>query len=315
MAHYTVLNNTDLQTILTHYTVGKVVSYTVLSGGSENTNYLVRTEVGAFVLTICEQKSEEEAHKLASLLVYLNRHNFETSTLVKTTSGAFTVVWNEKPVMLKAYIEGDIIKELPKNLLVYLGKELGKLHQIPPPDYLPQALNYGIEHFDKVQKYAKNSSFYLWLKDVQKYIESHINSDLPKSLIHSDIFYNNIIVDKEGKTATVMDFEEACYYFRVFDIGMTIIGTCSKDQVLNLDDVTSLLEGYQQEVSLLSIEIDALQAFTTYGAAATAYWRHQNYNYVNVDESMRDHYVAMKKQADQVMSIPSEEFIDCLIPN
>ncbi|MEM7085027.1 MAG: phosphotransferase [Bacteroidota bacterium] len=311
MAHYTSLSHTNLQTILADYAIEKLVSHSVLSGGSENTNYLVKTEAGTFVLTICEQKSEEEAKRLASLLLHLDLHNFDTSVLIKTKNGAFTSLWDKKPIMLKAYIEGDIIRDLPKNLFIYLGKELGKLHQIPPPDYLPRTLNYGIEHFEKVQLYAKDSSFSKWLKTVKSHIENHMSSELPRSLIHSDIFYNNIIVDKERNRATIMDFEEACYYFRVFDIGMMIIGTCSKDDVIRMSDVASLLEGYQQEISLLSIEIDALQAFTAYGAAATAFWRHQNYNHVNVDETMRDHFVAMKKLADQVISIPAKEFINC----
>ena len=43
MAHYTVINDSDVQTILSNYTVETAVSYKVLSGGSENTNYLVNT--------------------------------------------------------------------------------------------------------------------------------------------------------------------------------------------------------------------------------------------------------------------------------
>ena len=76
--------------------------------------------------------------------------------------------------------------------------------------------------------YAPESTFYKWLKEIQKYIESYISTDLPKALIHSDIFYNNIIVNKDSEKATIMDFEEACYYYRVFDIGMMIVGTCCR---------------------------------------------------------------------------------------
>jgi homoserine kinase type II len=303
MTQYTVLNDIGIQTILAHYGVEKLTSYTVLSGGSENTNYLVNTENKTFVLTICEQKSIQEAKELASLLVYLKSNTFSTSILVKTITGALTTEWNNKPVMLKEFIKGDIVQDLSESLLIYLGRELAQLHQIKAPDYLPQAVAYGLERFDEVQVYAPKSSFYTWLKSTQKYIEKHIDIDLPKALIHSDIFNNNIIVDKEGKQATIMDFEEACYYYRVFDIGMMIIGTCSHEATINLSKVASLLKGYQGEIKLLEIEKKALKAFTVYAATATGYWRHQNYNYVNVVPEMKDHFLEMKNLADYIMSL------------
>ena len=312
MAQYTVLNEHTLQSILDHYGIKKVVSYKILSGGSENTNYVVKTTDLSFVVTICEQKSLEEAEGLAVLLEYLNFNNFSTSRLIKTSTGELTIVWNGKPVMIKEFIEGELNKDLSEGLLEYLGAELAKLHQIKAPEYLPKQVNYGLERFDLVQTYAPDSSFYSWLKKTQEYIENHISKDLPKALIHSDIFYNNIIVDASGKYATIMDFEEACYYYRLFDIGMMIVGTCNVEGEISLRKASYLLKGYQQETLLSSIEVDALQAFVVYGATATAFWRHQNFNYVNVDETMSNHYVAMKDLADSVMNIPVDEFKKCL---
>ncbi|MFY0630904.1 MAG: homoserine kinase [Flavobacteriaceae bacterium] len=308
MAQYTVLNDTSLQTILNHYGIEKVKSYKILSGGSENTNYVVKTEDDSFVLTICEQKSLDEAERLALLLEYLKFNNFSTSKIVKTNKGALTFVWNDKPVMIKEFIEGNIHEDLTEGLLEYLGMELAKLHQIEAPEYLPKSVNYGLERFDIVKTYAPESSFYSWLKSTQEYIESYISTDLPKALIHSDIFYNNIIVDEKGGYATIMDFEEASNYYRLFDIGMMIVGTCNEDGAINLNKATCLLKGYQQEVSLLIVEQEALQVFVAYGATATAFWRHQNFNYVNVDETMANHYKAMKTLADSVMNIPRDEF-------
>lgn len=308
MAHYTILSDEDLDAILIHYSIDKVQSYYALGGGSENTNYRINTSTKTYILTICEQKSQEKSRELATLLEHLKQHNFETSKLVKTTNGAMITMSHEKPIMLKDYIKGEIIEDLTEDLLMDLGKQLAKLHQIEAPDYLPQTVSYGIERFDEVLVYAPDSSFYVWLKEMQTYIESNLNSDLPKALIHSDIFYNNIIVDDDGERATIMDFEEACYYYRVFDIGMMIIGCCSEGEIVNLNKVSWLLQGYQQETKLLVKEIDALQAAVVYGAVATAFWRHQNFNYVKYDAAMTEHYLAMKLLADFVKRIDPKQF-------
>lgn len=271
MAHYTFLNDEDLDAILFHYGIDNVQSFYALGGGSENTNYRVNTSTKTYILTICEQKSQEKSRELATLLEHLREHNFETSKLVKTTNGAMITMWHDKPVMFKDFIEGEIIEDLSEDLLMDLGKQLATLHQIEAPEYLPRTVSYGMERFDEVLVYAPDSSFYAWLKEMQSYIEGNLKSDLPKALIHSDIFYNNIIVDEKFNRATIMDFEEACYYYRVFDIGMMILGCCSEGEVVNLDKVSWLLEGYQQETQLLEKEFDALQAAVIYGAVATAF--------------------------------------------
>ena len=308
MAHYTVLYDKDLHIILKPYGIANVESYKVLSGGSENTNYLVQTEHNSFVLTICEQKSMQGAKELAMLLEHLSLNKFSTSKLIKTRAGGLITEWHNKPIILKAYIQGIIVKDLSSSLLKYSGIELAQLHQLKAPDYLPRNVAYGLERFDEVKIYAPESSFYAWLKTTQGYIESHIHLDLPKALIHSDIFYNNIIIDGGGQKATIMDFEEACYYYRVFDIGMMIVGTCRDDNRINLTKVAHLLDGYQQNIKLLDIERKALKPFTVYAATATGFWRHQNFNYVNVIPEKKDHYLEMKLLADSVMNM-SFDFI------
>jgi homoserine kinase type II len=303
MAQYTVLNQTEVQDILAHYSPKKMHSFSVLSGGSENTNYLIHTKNESFVLSICEQKSMEASAALASLLEYLADNKFNTSKLVRTSTGELTTVWNDKPVMLKVFLEGTIVNDLSENLLQYLGRELAQLHQIKAPSNIPNKLAFGIENFKEVALYAPDSDFNAWLKTTQNYIENYLSPELPKALIHSDIFYNNIIVAKDEKRATIMDFEEACYYYRVFDIGMMIVGTCSNKATINKEKVDSLLKGYQQEIELLSIEKKALKAFTVYAATATAFWRHQNFNYINPNATMKEHYLEMQKLADFTINL------------
>ncbi|WP_396638540.1 hypothetical protein [Maribacter sp. R77961] len=48
-----------------------------------------------------------------------------------------------------------------------------------------------------------------------------------------------------------------------------------------------------KEMTLLDIEKKVLKAFTVYAAAATAFWRRQNFNYGNVNPAMKNHYVEM----------------------
>jgi homoserine kinase type II len=107
---------------------------------------------------------------------------------------------------------------------------------------------------------------------------------------------------------TIVDFEEASYYYRVFDIGMTIIGVCSGEEKLILKKAIHLLRGYSKEIQLIPRERDSLKAFIVYAAAAMSFWRHRNFNQTNPTSERADHYLALKNLADHVMGISDERF-------
>ena len=298
------IDMTDLRTILEPYGIGSIESFRVLTGGSENSNYEIGTEQGKYVLTICEQKSADETLNLAKLLDYLEEQGFETTRLVKTEDDRLLSTFAGKPVLVKSYIEGKIISDLSEQVLEAIGREMGRLHKIEAPAYLPQTISYGREYFHEVEGYAPGSAFGKWLQDIEAYIEPKVSLDLPKALIHSDLFFNNVIVSHFEEHVSIMDFEEACYYTRVFDIGMAIIGLCGEIGKINLEKVSALLRGYEQENDLKAEEKHALQAYTVYAAAAMAFWRHKHFNFTKPDPEMKDHYLVLAGLADYVRALP-----------
>jgi len=315
MEQYARLNEQEIVAILEQYDIHNISSSKLLSGGSENTNYLVAAENGKYVLCICEQKTEKEANELAHLLKHLDANNFDTSKIVPSSNNELVLICKGKPVMIKAFIEGKIQKNLSPDLLKLIGKELGKLHQIDIPEYLPTQLNYGKEKFANVRKYAPHSEFNLWLEMVLDYISPYFKLNLSKSLIHCDVFWDNVIISEDESTAVIMDFEESSNYYSVFDIGMTIIGICSEGATVSLEKAKHLLDGYQSEVQLSVDEINALKAFTIYAGASMSFWRHQNFNYVKPDPKMFNHYLGLKVLVDYLLELPDDCFSKLIKPN
>ena len=309
MPEYTVLGEEAIVKILDQYEVGSLLSFHILNGGSENTNYLVETNKEQLVLSICEQKSNTQATELASLLNHLEAQGFNSSKVVLSKKKGAIISWDGKPIMLKKFIKGGIVEDFSFDLLKMIGKELATLHQVEVPGFIPHQLNYGIEQFGRVGIYAAGSDFENWLNKISDYIVPHLKLDLPKALIHGDLFWDNIIVHADRSSITIMDFEEAVYYYRVFDIGMTIIGTCAEDEIINITKAQHLLSGYQTEAQLNKEELNALRAFTIYAGASMTFWRHQNFNYVKPDPTMYDHYKGLKVLVDYMI----EQDDNCLL--
>ena len=308
MAQYSILNKVELLEILKPYSISEIKSYEILSGGSENTNYKIDSGFGIIVLTFSEQKTIEEAQNLTRLLNYLKRHSFSTSEIVHTAQNKSLSIFNDKPVMVKKFIAGKIMSSLPTHLLEQIGADVAKLHKIAPPDYLRDIMWCGKERFNEVEEYALNSSFDIWIKDILLYVDKYITPDLPKAFIHSDIFDSNIIVNHDETMATIMDFEEATYYFRIFDIAMLLIGLCIENKTINFSHASSILKGYTNNIQLTEREIQVLQPFTVYAAAGVAFWRHKNFNHVKPDKYLKDTYLEMKDLADSIRALTAIQF-------
>ena len=308
MAHYSILNKADILEILEPYSIFNIKKFEILDGGSENTNYKIDSEVGKIVLTISEQKTIQEAQDLAELLDHLKKNNFDTSEIVHTSDNKSLSIYKKKPVMVKRYLEGKIMSDIPLHLLKQIGADTAKLHKITVPDYLRDIMWCGKERFNEVKEYALNSPFDLWLKDTHSYIDKNTAPDLPKAFIHSDIFDSNIIINNDETKATIMDFEEATHYYRVFDIAVLFISLCVQSADIDFVRASSILKGYTSVLKLTNEEKQALQPLTVYAAAGVAFWRHKNFNYTKPDKDLKDTYLKMKDLADRVRALPSNFF-------
>ena len=308
MAQYTILNQQEIDLIGAEFSIKNIDSFSILSGGSENTNYLLKSKSGSFVLTICEQKTAQKARDLALLLEHLEKNQFNSSKIIRTLKNKPISFWDQKPVMIKKFIDGIVHEKLPYHLLTLAGSELGKLHKIKAPEYLSKKTNFGKEQFSTVRKYARGSSFETWLNKKIKSIAPYFSEKLPKALIHSDLFCNNIVIAKDKQSATIMDFEEAVYYYRVFDLGMTFIGACSNKKTIDTEKVKAFLKGYCSEIKLLTKEIDALKAFTIYAGTAMTFWRHLNFYYTEPTPALFDHYLELQIITDYMERQPTDYF-------
>jgi len=150
MVLYAQLDRSAVEDLTRRFRIGDITAFSVIDGGRENTSYCVETSSGQYVLTQINQKSLKTATDLANLLVYLTDQGIRTSRVVVPPKEPIVVLHDDKPVMMKRYVDGDVTANLSCNLLVELGEEMARLHAIPAPSYIPQSFPYGRSHFPEV---------------------------------------------------------------------------------------------------------------------------------------------------------------------
>ncbi len=309
MALYARLDRAAIESLARQFGIDDITGFSVMDGGSENSNYCIETNSGKYVLTLCDQKSLKQATDLVSLLVHLADHGIRTSRVVMPLEGPDVILHDQKPVMLKRHVDGGITANLSGNLLVQLGEEMARLHEIPVPSYLPESFPYGRSYFLEVMDSNLEHSYINWLSEKNSYLQKRIPQNLPMTLIHGDVFFDNLIVQGDQLMA-IIDFEEACHYYRSFDLGMAIVGTCRDRQGICFEKARRFIRGYQNIVTLQSVERECLQAFAVYAAVATSFWRFRHYHMRRPEPHLYDRHVEMQTLADTISEYPESSFTE-----
>ncbi|HJM47416.1 MAG: homoserine kinase [Candidatus Marinimicrobia bacterium] len=319
MATYTQLNQQDIQSLANNYDL-KIVEFSSLDGGNGNSSYILKTQQSSYVLTVCDNKEFDEVFKMGKLLLLLEAHNVPCNRLILPVNSeiltTFATADGFKPVMLKDYIEGQVVEQLDESILPQVGIQVAQLNQIPPPDYLPTNHPYGRQLFPTILGLNIDAKYESWMAEEIDYLEQNIAVNLPRGLIHGDLFYDNLLFDPlsgmPGEFKAIIDFEEACHYHLIFELGMAILGTCVNDIRVDLNKARALVKGYQEVRPLVQIEKESLQLFVRYAAVATSYWRFKKYN---IEEPIKDrarHHWQMVQIAKGVSEISITCFFDAI---
>ena len=307
MAKYSELEENEIQELAIKYDLD-LVDCEPIEEGAGNTSYLLRAKNSEYVLTIFEITISRVVN-LSKLLLVLEENEFPTSRLLHLADGGIVTINQGKPVLVKPYISGQVVKNLNGAMLMQVGAVMARLHEITVPRFLPDKHAYGLQTFPRIMDHNIDPEYETWLANKYTFLEKNIPSSLPRGLIHGDLFYDNVLFE-EKEFKAIIDFEEACQYYKVFDLGMGIVGLCMEDTRIGLDKAQALVHGYQQSRKLEEREKESLQIFVEYAAIATSSWRYWKYNINSpIAEKAKNHW-QMVCIANEISAFSKEEFLE-----
>ena len=306
---YSKIQEKDILEISRKYNLTQI-GYESIEESKGNTNYLVRTAQGQYVLTILEI-DQFGAANMCRLLYLLEEFDFPTTRIQALANGDVLTSYRGKPVLLKPYIVGQTVENMDENMVSQVGAAIARLHEIPSPHYLPGQYAYGFETYRRLMDKGIDLEYQNWLAQRYDSLRQTIPSGLPRGLIHGDVFYDNVLFDGKRFRA-IIDFEDACQYYKVFDLGMAVVGLCTEESIVSLPKVRSLVNGYQRTSVLEEVEKEFLQLFVEYAALATSLWRFWKYNIDTPIAELSDKHWGMVNTAKGARAIPNEEFMNAV---
>lgn len=259
----TTFSRSELAEILANYDLGELVAFRPLTGGTVQTNILLETSQGKFVLKYYESRTRESVSFEAHLIKYLKDRKYPCPAVFRDRHGWFVGNFREKPYLLFEFVEGEHLKNPTEAQREQLIEKVAELHNITShyrPSYAKYRWNYGIE---LCRELAGKAAERLNTEDARaklKWLEGELaRLELPvplqKGVCHADFHFSNVLF-KDGKFAALLDFDDANYTYLLYDLVGLIESAAWRydlDEVLNFEEARRVVSQYQKyrELSLL----------------------------------------------------------------
>lgn len=265
MAVYTDVSEAELAAFLDGYDVGRLLSYKGIAEGSENSNYLLHTSSGAFILTLYERRVEKaDLPFFLGLMEHLASKGVSCPLPVRRRDGTMIAELAGRPAALITFLEGMWMRRPAAAHCKEVGKALAGLHIAGADFTLTRKNALDLEGSRKLWALSKPRA-----DEVEQGLAAAVEADfrdldagwpkdLPAGVIHADLFPDNVFF-LGGEISGLIDFYFACNDFFAYDVATCLNAWCfEKDGSYNLTKGTALLAGYQAVRRLDAVEIDAL---------------------------------------------------------
>jgi homoserine kinase type II len=319
MAHYTQISQAEAEEILQLYGKSSIVRMSPLTLGISNSNYRIDfhdhgTETSV-LLKISNDKDFQQLSQEQSILQYLNRCGYSYS-LEPLPLRNGDLVYHHGRFFGVVY---PFIRGTPPNPSIeschQVGQALAKLHVLPHRNEELQQLRPHESVGFGAQEILEFTRSRVCPKDFQEASRSFFpddfknffQSNFAKGLIHGDLYYDNTLFAEERLQA-VVDFEQSGIGEYIFDLGISISGTCLDQNRISLPLVDAYLKGYESVRPLPEAEKKFLDQAILMGLLSISLWRIRRFNEKVISPHLQDSYRELLDRATLFFKLKNLEF-------
>ena len=232
MAVYTHLSADDLEELIAEYDVGELVSAKGIAEGVSNSNWLVDTSRGRFILTMYEHRVEAgDLPFFLGLLDHLSGKGSPVPRTIHDRAGAALRFVGGKAVALIEFLPGVSIDTPRPAQARAVGEALAGIH-LAAADFPGERENaMGLAAWRKLLGGcgARLAEIDPALPDLVaaelEFLEANWPNELPRSVIHADLFPDNVLM-LGNRVTGLIDFYFACNDIMAYDLAVTHAAWC-----------------------------------------------------------------------------------------
>jgi homoserine kinase type II len=273
MAVYTDISDAELEAFLAGYDIGSALAFKGIAEGSENSNFMLETSQGLFLLTIYERRvRREDLPFFLGFMQHLAAHGFPSATPVPDRQGQTLGLLRGKPAAIVTFLNGLSARRPTVEHCREAGEGLAWLHLAGAGFSGRRENDLGHAAWPGLFAGLRGAADKLkpGLADV---IQADLDlfasawpAALPEGLVHADYFPDNVFF-RERRFAAAIDFYFAAWDAFAYDIAVALNAWCFEpDGSFNITAARAFVAGYERRRPLSPAETGALPILA-HGAA------------------------------------------------
>ncbi|ASF46629.1 homoserine kinase [Methylovulum psychrotolerans] len=272
MSVYSVVSPAQINAFFSHYPLGRVLGFSGITDGIDNTNYWVSTSEGEFVLTVFESISASDLPHFMDLLGHLAAQGLPCPYPLPDRQAQHLRLLNHKHAAVFRRCPGRAVLKPGMTHCRQIGWHLARLHQHTQDYGFPIARNHdlpGYLHlFAKIAGQLAAADLAV-IHEELAFQAANSHAGLPTGLIHADPFRDNVLFVGD-KLSGLLDFYSAGKGVLLLDLAIAAADWCHDDGIVNGAKLAALLAGYETLRPLHTLERRLWP--TLLRAAALRFW-------------------------------------------
>lgn len=271
MAVYTEVSDEELEEFVAGYDIGEVVACKGIAEGVENSNYLLQTDQGCYILTLYERRTRpEDLPFFLSLMDHLAARGLACPTPLHGRDGHSLRQLCGRPAAVISFLKGMWPRRVNTEHCGPLGAAMAEMHlkgadfPMSRPNDLSVAGWRPLFEEAKARADEVKPGLAAFIEAELDHLERAWPQDLPRGLIHADLFPDNVFflhdrATKAESVSGIIDFYFACTDFLAYDVAICLNAWCFEaDGAFNATKARLMLNGYRKVRPLEAAELVAL---------------------------------------------------------
>ena len=265
MAVYTEVSDDELDRFVAEYDIGRVTSFKGIADGVENSNYLLQTDAGTFILTIYEKRvNPRDLPFFLGLMDHLAARDIPCPTPVHGRDGEALREVAHKPAAIVSFLEGVWPKGRTPQHCAKLGEAVARMHVAGSDFSIRRENDLRVMAwrplFESCRSRADEVTAGLEAEIAQEldHLEMEWPEKLPDGVIHADLFPDNVFF-LGNKLSGIIDFYFACNDWFAYELAICLNAWCFEpDHQFNITKAKQLLSSYRKVRPFSDTELAAL---------------------------------------------------------
>ena len=273
MAVYTDITDEELAELLAGYDLGAPLAFKGIAEGVSNSNFLLETTFGRFILTVYEKRvAEADLPFFLGLMQWLSQHGYPSAAPKTDREGRILQRVRGKPCVIVEFLSGLSVRRPTVAHCREAGAGLAALHLAAQGFGMARANDLGQGAWASMfapltaEADALKPGLAAVIKGDIESLAARWPQGLPQGVIHADYFPDNVFF-REGAFAGAIDFYFACVDFLAYDLAVALNAWCFEpDGSFNITSARAMVAGYERRRPLSEAERAALPVLA-HGAA------------------------------------------------